>query len=287
MRAVDVVVAFPFIVLVIAVIAIVGPGLLGVYIGITVVGWALYARLTRAEVLVLKDQQFVLAATSLGYSHTRVMFRHILPNVIRPNLVFSTARHRAQHPRARLAVVPRPRRAAARGRVGADDRRGPDAPAHRVVDLDDAGPRRSCSPASASASSATASPTASARGRRGRAGRERGDDPRRRRGGRVTGARGRAGSGAAARGAEPPHRVRGAAGLDHGRGRRELLARRGRDEGARRRVRLGQERDAAVAARARARARPRGRRRGALGRPRPAPLLGRRAAGRSAAARSR
>jgi peptide/nickel transport system permease protein len=90
MRAVDVVVAFPFIVLVIAVIAIVGPGLLGVYIGITVVGWALYARLTRAEVLVLKEQQFVLAAKSLGYSGSRVMFRHLLPNVLRPNLVFST-----------------------------------------------------------------------------------------------------------------------------------------------------------------------------------------------------
>jgi peptide/nickel transport system permease protein len=90
MRAVDVVVAFPFIVLVLAVVAIVGPGLRGVYIGITVVGWALYARLTRAEVLVLKDHQFVLAATSLGYSRRRVMFRHILPNVIRPNLVFST-----------------------------------------------------------------------------------------------------------------------------------------------------------------------------------------------------
>ena len=90
MRAVDVVVAFPFIVLVIAVIAIVGPGLLGVYIGITVVGWALYARLTRAEVLVLKEQQFVLAGKSLGYSGSRVMFRHVLPNVIRPNLVFST-----------------------------------------------------------------------------------------------------------------------------------------------------------------------------------------------------
>jgi peptide/nickel transport system permease protein len=90
MRAVDVVIAFPFIVLVIAVIAIVGPGLLGVYIGINVVGWALYARLTRAEVLVVKEQQFVLAATSLGYSSARVMLRHILPNVIRPNLVFST-----------------------------------------------------------------------------------------------------------------------------------------------------------------------------------------------------
>ena len=90
MRAVDVVVAFPFIVLVIAVIAIVGPGLLGVYIGITVVGWALYARLTRAEMLVLREQQFVLAAQSLGYSHDRIVFRHPLPNLLRPNLVFST-----------------------------------------------------------------------------------------------------------------------------------------------------------------------------------------------------
>jgi peptide/nickel transport system permease protein len=90
MRAVDVVVAFPFIVLVIAVIAIVGPGLLGVYIGITVVGWALYARLTRAEVLILKEQQFVLAGKGLGYSQKRILFRHLLPNVIRPNLVFST-----------------------------------------------------------------------------------------------------------------------------------------------------------------------------------------------------
>ena len=90
MRAVDVVVAFPFIVLVIAVIAIVGPGLLGVYIGITVVGWALYARLTRAEVLILKEQQFVLAGKGLGYSQGRILFRHLLPNVIRPNLVFST-----------------------------------------------------------------------------------------------------------------------------------------------------------------------------------------------------
>jgi peptide/nickel transport system permease protein len=90
MRAVDVVVAFPFIVLVIAVIAIVGPGLLGVYIGITVVGWALYARLTRAEVLILKEQQFVLAGQGLGYSQRRILFRHLLPNVIRPNLVFST-----------------------------------------------------------------------------------------------------------------------------------------------------------------------------------------------------
>jgi peptide/nickel transport system permease protein len=89
-RIADTMIAFPFMVLVIAVIAIVGPGLLGVYIGITVVGWALYARLTRAEVLVIKEQQFVLAAKSLGYSGPRIVFRHILPNVIRPNLVFST-----------------------------------------------------------------------------------------------------------------------------------------------------------------------------------------------------
>ena len=51
------------------------------------------------------------------------------------------ARHRAQHPRARLALVPRPRRAAAGRRMGADGRRGADVPAHRLVDLDAPGPR--------------------------------------------------------------------------------------------------------------------------------------------------
>ncbi|HUE28665.1 MAG TPA: ABC transporter permease [Solirubrobacteraceae bacterium] len=91
MRLADVTIALPFIVLVLAIVAIVGPGLKGVYIGIIAVSWALYARLTRAEMLVLREQQFIVAARALGYSTPRILLRHALPDLIRPNLVFSMA----------------------------------------------------------------------------------------------------------------------------------------------------------------------------------------------------
>ena len=66
MRLVDVVIAFPFIVLVIAILAVVGPGVKGIYIAVLAVAWAMYARLTRAEMLVLREQQFMLAAEALA-----------------------------------------------------------------------------------------------------------------------------------------------------------------------------------------------------------------------------
>jgi peptide/nickel transport system permease protein len=91
MRLVDVVIAFPFLVLVIAILAIIGPGLTGLYIAVLAVGWSMYARLTRGEMLVLREQQFILAAESLGFSRRRIILRHALPNLLRPNLVFSMA----------------------------------------------------------------------------------------------------------------------------------------------------------------------------------------------------
>lgn len=91
MRVTDVTIALPFIVLILAIVAIVGPGLTGVYIGEIAVSWALYARLTRAEMLVQREQQFIVAAQALGYSTPRIIFKHALPHLIRPNLVFSMA----------------------------------------------------------------------------------------------------------------------------------------------------------------------------------------------------
>jgi peptide/nickel transport system permease protein len=89
MRLLDVTLAFPFLVLMIAIISVLGPGLSSFYIAITLVGWVSYARLVRAQVLVLKTSEFVLAAQSLGYGHARIMFRHILPNALVPSIVFS------------------------------------------------------------------------------------------------------------------------------------------------------------------------------------------------------
>jgi peptide/nickel transport system permease protein len=91
MRLVDVVIAFPFLVLVIALLAIIGPGLTGLYIAVLAVGWSIYARLTRAEMLVLREQQFMLAVEALGFSRRRIILRHAVPNLLRPNLVFSMA----------------------------------------------------------------------------------------------------------------------------------------------------------------------------------------------------
>jgi peptide/nickel transport system permease protein len=89
-RIVDTMIAFPFMILVIAVIAIVGPGIKGVLIGVPIVAWALYARLARSEMLVLREQPFMLATTALGYSRRRAILRHALPNLMRSSLIYST-----------------------------------------------------------------------------------------------------------------------------------------------------------------------------------------------------
>jgi peptide/nickel transport system permease protein len=89
-RLIDVMLAFPFIVLVIAIVAIVGPGTKGVLIGVPLVGWALYARLARSEMLVLREQPFMLATTALGYTRRRAILRHAVPNLMRPCLIYST-----------------------------------------------------------------------------------------------------------------------------------------------------------------------------------------------------
>lgn len=89
MRTVDLVISFPFIVLILAITAITGPGLLGAYAGVLAVSWALYARLTRGEMLALREKQYILNAQTLGYSTWRIIFVHSVPNLLRSNLVFS------------------------------------------------------------------------------------------------------------------------------------------------------------------------------------------------------
>lgn len=88
MRVMDALLAFPFIVLIIAFVTIFGTGLTGVYLGLTVASVPFFARLTRGELLVLREQQFMLAARTLGFSSRRALFKHALPHLVRPNLVY-------------------------------------------------------------------------------------------------------------------------------------------------------------------------------------------------------
>jgi peptide/nickel transport system permease protein len=82
--------SFPGILLAIAFAAFLGPGLGKVILALVVTGWAGYARLARAQVLQAKEMEYVLAARSLGASHTRILIRHLLPNIVQPLLVQAT-----------------------------------------------------------------------------------------------------------------------------------------------------------------------------------------------------
>jgi len=88
MRILDVTISFPYFVLVITIVAILGPGLKSYIISLTVVNWVTYARLVRSETLVLANADFVSAARVLGLSNRRIMLRHILPNAIVSASVF-------------------------------------------------------------------------------------------------------------------------------------------------------------------------------------------------------
>jgi peptide/nickel transport system permease protein len=90
MRAVEIFFAFPFLILVIAVIAVLGPNLINVVLVLGLVSWPYYTRLVRAQVLSLRDREYVEAARAYGASPTRVMFRHILPNSLTPVIVAAT-----------------------------------------------------------------------------------------------------------------------------------------------------------------------------------------------------
>jgi len=90
MRCMDVLLAFPSILLAIAVVAALGPSLGNVMIAVGVRSIPSFARLSRSMVLSLKELEFVQGAAALGASHARVLFRHILPNSVSPLLVFSS-----------------------------------------------------------------------------------------------------------------------------------------------------------------------------------------------------
>jgi peptide/nickel transport system permease protein len=89
MRIVDLFFAFPFLVLIIAIIAMLGPSIFNMFVAIWITSWVSYARIMRAQTVVAKKQQYVLAARTLGYGRARVMLRHILPNTASAVIIFS------------------------------------------------------------------------------------------------------------------------------------------------------------------------------------------------------
>ena len=90
MQAMDVLLSFPSLILGLIVVALLGPELINMVIAIALTAIAPFARIARAPTLVLKERAFVEAGHALGYSHTRIIFRHILPNILSELLVMGS-----------------------------------------------------------------------------------------------------------------------------------------------------------------------------------------------------
>jgi len=90
MRLMDILFAFPAILLAIAILAALGPGIDNAMIAIGIVYTPIFARITRGSVLIVREEVYVDAATSIGCRDSRILFRHILPNVIAPVIVETT-----------------------------------------------------------------------------------------------------------------------------------------------------------------------------------------------------
>jgi peptide/nickel transport system permease protein len=90
MRLVDVFLAFPVIILAIAIVAVRGPGLTNVLVALALVYWTTYARVARGTVLLLREEEYTWAARTLGASSSRIMLRHLLPNAVAPLVVLAS-----------------------------------------------------------------------------------------------------------------------------------------------------------------------------------------------------
>jgi peptide/nickel transport system permease protein len=90
MRLVDIFLAFPVIILAIAIVAVRGPGLTNVLIALALVYWTSYARVSRGVVLTLREEEYTWAARTLGATPTRIMVHHLLPNSVAPLIVLAS-----------------------------------------------------------------------------------------------------------------------------------------------------------------------------------------------------
>ncbi|MGD9477463.1 ABC transporter permease [Shinella sp. G-2] len=91
MRIYDLTVAFPFFVLVLAIVGVLGPGLLNFILALTLVGWVSYARLVRAQVLTIRESEYIQAAKCLGYPPVAILGHHVLPNAIGPVIAYAVS----------------------------------------------------------------------------------------------------------------------------------------------------------------------------------------------------
>jgi peptide/nickel transport system permease protein len=90
-RVIDIALAFPFLVLVLSVVGMRGPGLTSLYVAVSLVAWVFYARIVREEVTIAKKSEYMLAARASDFSTPRMLVRHLLPNVIVQPMLYASS----------------------------------------------------------------------------------------------------------------------------------------------------------------------------------------------------
>ena len=90
MRLADILYALPYMLVVIMLMVILGSGLIPIILAMTIIGWITMARIVRGQILLIKEQEYVMAAKALGASFSRILFRHLIPNAMGPILVTMT-----------------------------------------------------------------------------------------------------------------------------------------------------------------------------------------------------
>ena len=90
MRAVDIQMAIPFILLILLIVAVVGPSMANLVLVLGVTGWAIFARVARARTLEVRELEYVEASRAIGMSNLAIIFRHVLPNIVGPQTVLLT-----------------------------------------------------------------------------------------------------------------------------------------------------------------------------------------------------
>jgi oligopeptide transport system permease protein len=89
-RILEVIYSIPQLIVIILMLLVLDPGILPIALAMSITGWVPMARIVRAQVLKLKSQEYVLAARTLGASHTRILFKHLIPNVVGPIIIAVT-----------------------------------------------------------------------------------------------------------------------------------------------------------------------------------------------------
>jgi peptide/nickel transport system permease protein len=87
MRITDIVMSFPTLIILISIVAIVGPGLLNAMLAIGLINWTSIARLVRGQILAIREMDFIIAAESIGVSKRQIIVKHVFPNVVAPLIV--------------------------------------------------------------------------------------------------------------------------------------------------------------------------------------------------------